>query len=83
MINKYGRILFIVVLFVVGYFSRRIFWFPFSIQAGACATMFMYMGYLWRGAKTKISELPKEVKIFSVLFVLLTWISFIKNFKSF
>lgn len=64
-------------------FSRRIFWFPFSIQAGACATMFIYMGYLWRGAKTKISELPKEVKIFSVLFALLTWISFIKNFQSF
>lgn len=45
--------------------------------------MFIYMGYLWRGAKTKISELPKEVKIFSVLFALLTWISFIKNFQSF
>ena len=70
-------------LFAVGYFSRRIFWFPFSIQAGACATMFIYMGYLWRGAKTKISELPKEAKIFSVLFALLTWISFIKNFQSF
>ena len=45
--------------------------------------MFIYMGYLWRGAKTKISELPKEVKIFSVLFALLTWISFIKNFQLF
>lgn len=76
--DKYIRLLFIVGLFAVGYFSRRIFWFPFSIQAGACATMFIYMGYLWRGAKTKISELPKEVKIFSVLFALLTWISFIK-----
>ena len=75
--DKYIRLLFIVGLFAVGYFSRRIFWFPFSIQAGACATMFIYMGYLWRGAKTKISELPKEVKIFSVLFALLTWISFI------
>ena len=73
--DKYIRLLFIVGLFAVGYFSRRIFWFPFSIQAGACATMFIYMGYLWRGAKTKISELPKEVKIFSVLFALLTWIS--------
>ena len=81
--DKYIRLLFIVGLFAVGYFSRRIFWFPFSIQAGACATMFIYMGYLWRGAKTKISELPKEVKIFSVLFALLTWISFIKNFQSF
>ena len=31
--DKYIRLLFIVGLFAVGYFSRRIFWFPFSIQA--------------------------------------------------
>lgn len=81
--DKYVRILFVTVLFVMGYFSRRIFWFPLSIQAGACATMFMYMGYLWRDAKTKVNELPKEVKNFSIFFALLTWISFMRNFQSF
>ena len=81
--NKYIRIFFINAVFLAGYFSRNIFWFPLSIQAGACSTLFMYMGYLLHSMKWKIGELPKEVKSFGIVFAAVTWLYFIKDFQSF
>ena len=34
----------ILVLFLWGYHSGWMFWLPLSIQAGACATLFLYLG---------------------------------------
>ena len=34
----------ILVLFLWGYYSGWMFWLPLSIQAGACATLFLYLG---------------------------------------
>ena len=81
--NKSSRVATIFGLFALGYYTRSLFWFPLSIQAGACATLFMYMGYLLRQNKDTLNSLPKEVKIFSAGFAFVTWISFMKNFQSF
>ena len=73
----------IALLFLLGYFSRSLFWFPLSIQAGACAALFIYMGYLLRESQLKINELPKEVKLFGMGFAFATWICFIKDYQPF
>lgn len=81
--DKYLRVVFIASLFLFGYYSRRIFWFPLSIQAGACAALFMYIGWLLRGMKETIKNIPQEIKCFGIFFMAATWIAFIKNFQSF
>lgn len=82
-VNKEMRIAIVVLLFIAGYYSRRLFWFPLSIQAGCCATMFMYIGYLIRGAKETLKELSLETKLVCTLAALLVWLAFIRDFKSF
>ena len=54
--NKYIRLFSIAAIFAIGYYSRKLFWFPLSIQAGACATLFMYMGNLLNLTKDIIKE---------------------------
>lgn len=81
--NKYTRVFSIFALFALGCYTRRLFWFPLSIQAGACATLFMYMGYLLRQNKDTLLAIPKEAKAFSTVLAFVTWFSFMKNFQSF
>lgn len=82
--KKKVRLLFMIVLFCVGYITTvKCFWFPFSIQAGCCATLFMYFGYLAKKSKDAYANLPKEVKNASVIFALIVWMAFIKNYTSF
>lgn len=81
--NPYVRITGVVLLFCVGYFTRTHFWLPFSLQAGACATLFMYMGFLLKEMESTLLEIPYEVKCFGTLSVVLVWGGFIKNFQSF
>lgn len=40
--------LWVVLLFVIGYFSAKYVWLPFSIQSGMTTTAFVYLGYLAR-----------------------------------
>ncbi len=77
------RLAFIACLFAAGYYSRALFWFPFSIQAGACSALFMYMGFLLKNSKETLSNLPQEVKYFGVVIAVIAWISFIHDFKGF
>lgn len=81
--KKRNRIAVILVLFVIGYWSRELCWFPFSIQAGCCATLFMYIGYLFQDIKKAVQELSTETKIGISILALTVWLSFIKNFQSF
>ena len=81
--DKCVRAIFIAMIFAIGYYSRKIFWFPLSIQAGACATLFMYMGNLLNLTKDIIKEVPNEVKNFGIGFAMVTWYFFIKDFQSF
>lgn len=34
----------VLILFLWGYYSGWMFWLPLSVQAGACATLFLYFG---------------------------------------
>lgn len=77
------RTCFVVSLFLFGYYSRKLFWFPLSIQAGACATLFMYMGYLLHKSVEILARIPEESRGFGLSFAIVTWIFFVKDFKSF
>ena len=82
-LSQVMRICMISGLFLLGYFSRLWFWFPFSFQAGCCATLFMYFGYLFKYEEPVLKELSKEIKCVAMLFALAIWIEFMKNFQSF
>ncbi len=77
------RLLWVILLFLLGYYSRNICWFPFSIQAGACAVLFMYTGYLAKKCKPALAGLPAELKLSASVFALITTVFFIRDFKSF
>lgn len=77
------RMLFIIILFIIGHVSSTIIWLPFSIQAGMCASFFMYIGFLFKQIKSDFYRFYPETKHFITIFALVIWISFIKNFKSF
>lgn len=42
------QLVLVVLLFLTGFLSTPIFWFPLSIQSGACAALFVYIGTLLR-----------------------------------
>ena len=77
------RIAIILSVFFLGRWSRELFWFPLSIQAGCSAALFMYLGWCFRQCKENLSELPIEEKIAGLIFALIIWISFIRDFRSF
>lgn len=73
----------VLILFATGYWSRNLFWFPFSIQAGFCATLFLYLGHLLQISKDCFKKMPIETKAAGTILALLIWLDFIKNFQSF
>lgn len=77
------RILLVLVLFFIGSWSRKLFWFPLSIQAGCCATLFMYLGHLLKDIKELLKKINIETKTVLSILALAIWFSFIKNFQSF
>lgn len=77
------RILVVLLLFYAGYWSRKLFWFPLSIQAGFCATLFMYLGHLLQDIKEILKKLTIEAKAVLSILALAVWFSFIKDFQSF
>lgn len=82
--NSIVRILWIAILFAVGYLTaQKIFWFPLSIQAGCCATMYMYVGFSIKNRLDEIRKLPVKIKLFGMLLAGGMWGSFIYTFRSF
>ena len=81
--KKEYRILFITVLFLIGYYTSKIIWFPLSIQAGFCATLFMYVGYLINIYFDKYKNIYYKYKKYIIIVSFIIWIQFIHNFKSF
>lgn len=77
------RLLAVVLVFMAGQCTRRLFWFPLSIQAGCCAVLFMYAGWLARQAQGAIGKLPREAKMAGLAFALWMTASFIRNFQTF
>ncbi|MBR1931112.1 MAG: acyltransferase [Lachnospiraceae bacterium] len=81
--RKEVRITVVGLLFFAGYFSRRWCWLPLSIQAGCCATFFVYLGFLAQRGKATWEAMEAEVKLFLRVMAFIVWISFIRDFKSF
>lgn len=82
-IKRGTRILIVLLLFFIGYWSPKLFWVPLSIQAGCCATLFMYLGHLLRDIKEPLKKFTIEVKVVLSILALAVWFSFIKDFQSF
>ena len=78
------RLVFVLVLFAAGAWSRKaFFWFPLSIQAGCCASLFLYIGHLGRQVEAKVREFPFEAKLAWSVFALIVWFCFFRDFKGF
>lgn len=77
------RFFIVGVLFLVGYYSRELFWFPLSIQAGYCATLFIYLGNIARKLKTTLENVSIEIKSVFTVFAIWMWVAFIYDFKGF
>ena len=77
------RLAFVIALFLLGYFTRSWFWFPLSIQAGCCATLWVYIGYLFKRSKEIREKLPPQCKYIALLFCIVVWVFFIIQFQTF
>lgn len=78
------RVLGVAILFLVGYISAQyLFWFPFSIQAGCCATLFMYIGHFVRAKEPKFRRLTAGAKTIISVVTFALWGSFIWQFRTF
>lgn len=73
MLKPWMRIPLVIGIFAAGNLTRFL-WYPFSIQAGAVALLFMYIGYLFSRVKEKTETFPAEVKAaFLVLCMGVMW----------
>lgn len=78
-----NRIVFIVLVFALSTWSYKTIWLPLSIQAGGCALLFMYIGYIVHDSKNVIVSIKKEYKVFAVIIAFLAWIWMIQHFTAF
>ena len=77
------RIASVITILLVTELSRKLFWFPLSIQTAGTALMYMYFGYLVRTVRPQLENSPKEVKAAALLFACCMWAEFVLHFKSF
>lgn len=63
--------------------ALEMYWFPLSIQAGGCALLFMYMGYLAREAVPAVLKLRLEIRAGLLCFAAWVWIRFMVDFERF
>ncbi len=77
------RFLVIAAVFAAGYYSRQLFWFPLSIQAGCSALLFVYIGYLVRKMEGPYKNSGNEVKYMISFGAAIIWICFMRDFVSF
>ena len=77
------RLAFVIALFLFGYYTRNWFWFPLSIQAGCCATLWIYIGYLFKRSKEMREKLPSQCKYIVLLFSIVVWVFFMIQFQTF
>ena len=68
--------------FIVGYLSSKyFFWFPMSIQAGACCTLYMYIGWIYK--EHRICECDNRIRSVAIIALIILWIEFISQFQGF
>ena len=78
--NRYAQVVWVTVLFAFGCISaNKVIWFPFDIQPGCCAVLYMYIGYVTRKKEDVVRKIMS--KAWPAAF--LAWIVFICTFTSF
>ena len=77
------RSVLVLIVFLVGYFSRLICWIPLSIQAGCCGTLYIYIGTKAKDIQSDFERTSSEIKIGLLIVALAAWINFIVQFESF
>ena len=77
------RPVFILSVFLIGYYTKNIIWLPFSIQAGCSAALFLYIGYIYKSNELHFKEMSSEIKTALLIFAVITWGFFIKDFQTF
>ena len=77
------RSVLVLIVFLVGYFSRLICWIPLSIQAGCCGTLYIYIGTKAKDIQSDFERTSSEIKIALLIVALAAWINFIVQFESF
>lgn len=82
-IKKGYRIAAVLISFLLSYWSCNLFWFPFSIQAGVCAILFMYFGYLLNDLLPLFRKLSMEIRVVLTILALFVWIGFVRDFQTF
>ena len=75
--------LFILLAAAAGYYSRRLFWFPLSIQAGGAAALFIYTGYTYKQYESTVLPLYRKFRVPVLVVMTAVWLEFIVHFKSF
>lgn len=78
------RMAVVSVLFALSVWSwKHVFWFPLSVQAGGCALLFMYLGWLYRQLAPQFHRMSEEIRYTLALLLICVWIWCIINFKAF
>lgn len=77
------QVICVVTLFLTGVITPGLFWFPFSIQAGMCSTVYMYIGYLAREGLPWLQKQSNAVKGGFFLFCIAACVGFYEFFEDF
>ncbi len=73
----------VALVFFLSGLSRRLFWFPLSIQAGGTGLLFVYLGYLGKDLLPAFQTQRREIRLAALLGAFWVWGSFIRDFRSF
>lgn len=63
----------VVILFTIGYYSSKVIWLPFSVQAGMCATLFVYIGHIAKKYEIYNKLVGMKEIVFSII-MFIVWI---------
>lgn len=72
----------VITLFAVGYFSAFFTWFPFSIQAGFSALLFVFIGYEVKRRKLHVYDKQEAILLSAILWGWSIYLSFSNDHMS-
>lgn len=76
-----ARLLIVCILFILGQISIKYVQLPFSIQPAFTALLFVYLGFLLKGARDWIDLLTFEHKTFLICLLISVWIWNTQHFR--
>ena len=79
--NRWIRALFVLALFAAAYYTREIFWMPFSLQPGMCSVLFIYVGWIVKRYGDRLRAVPKALKIIFLIAGAVLWAVFVITYN--